>query len=83
VGDSLRNVTPSRVNIRRVPGYLSKPEGDVIAQIGPDESVELLGGRAIADNLAWYYIRYRTPGGQVVDGWIADATASGVQILGR
>lgn len=83
IGDAMRNITQSRVNIRQVPGYLSKPAGDVIAQIGPGESVELLGGRAVADNLNWWYIRYRTPGNQVVDGWIADATASGVQILGR
>lgn len=83
VGDTMRNMTQSRVNIRQMPGYLSKPEGDVVAQIGPGETVELLGGRATADNLNWWYIRYRTPGNQVIDGWIADATASGVQILGR
>lgn len=83
VGDRLRNITSSRVNIRRVPGYLGKPDGDVVAQIGPGEQVELLGGRATADNLTWWYIRYSTPGNQMIEGWIADATASGVQILGR
>ncbi|MEX1020145.1 MAG: hypothetical protein WDZ49_10825 [Litorilinea sp.] len=83
VGDLLRNITPSQVNIRRVPGYLSKPDGDVVAQIGPGDQVELLGGRASADNLTWWYIRYTTPGNQAIEGWIADATASGVQILGR
>lgn len=83
VGDTLRNITPSRVNLRREPGYLSKPDGDVVAQIGPSESVELLGGRAEADNLTWWRVRYRTPGNQDIEGWIADATASGVQILGR
>jgi hypothetical protein len=83
VGDSLRNITPSQVNIRRTPGYLSKPEGDVVGQVAPNQSVELLGGRAAADNLTWWYIRYRTPGGQVIEGWIAEATASGVQILGQ
>jgi hypothetical protein len=83
IGDRLRNVTTTRVNIRRVPGYLGKPTDDVIGQIGPGEQVELLGGRATADELTWWYIRYTQPNGLALDGWIAEATASGVQILGQ
>ncbi|HXF63815.1 MAG TPA: SH3 domain-containing protein [Caldilineaceae bacterium] len=82
-GDLVRNITSSRVNIRAVPGYLGKPEGDVIAQVLPGESMEILGGRAVADNLTWWRIRYAPPGGGLVEGWVAEATASGVQILGR
>jgi hypothetical protein len=82
-GDVVRNITSSRVNIRAVPGYLGKPEGDVVAQVLPGETVEILGGRALADNLIWWRIRYTAPDGGVVEGWIAEATASGVQILGQ
>lgn len=83
VGQQLRNVTASQVNIRAVPGYLSKPSGDVIGQVPPGGTIEVIGGRAFADGLTWWYIRYTAPDGAAIDGWIAEATASGVQILGQ
>jgi hypothetical protein len=83
VGQRLRNVTVSQVNIRAVPGYLSKPAGDVIGQVPPSGAIEIIGGRALADGLTWWFIRYTAPNGTAIDGWIAEATASGVQILGQ
>jgi hypothetical protein len=83
VGDVVRNVTSSQVNIRQAPGYLGKPDGDVLALVLPGEALEILGGRAQADNLTWWRIRYASPGGPVIEGWVAEATASGVQILGQ
>lgn len=82
-GEQLRNATSSVVNVRATPGYLSKPAGDVIAQVPPGGNVEVVGDRAMADNLTWWLIRYRPAGGSVVEGWMAEATASGVQILAR
>jgi hypothetical protein len=82
-GEQVRNVTSSRVNLRAVPGYLGKPDGDVIAQVLPGEWLEILGGRASADNLTWWLVRYTPPGGGPVEGWVAEATASGVQILSQ
>lgn len=82
-GDRPRNITASQVNIRAVPGYLGKPHGDVIGQVPPGGSVEILGERAQADSLTWWRIRYTTPNGVRIEGWIAEATASGVQILSR
>lgn len=83
LGDRLINVTASQVNIRAEPGYLSKPANDVIGQVPPGGAVEIIGGRAFADGLTWWLIRYTTTNGAVIDGWIAEATASGVQILGQ
>lgn len=83
LGDQLRNITSSQVNIRSAPGYLSKPEGDIIGQVPPGGIIEITGGRAFADGLTWWLIRYTAPDGAVISGWIAEATASGVQILGR
>jgi hypothetical protein len=77
-GDEVRNVTSSMVNIRRTPGHLGKPAGDVVAQARPGDAVIVVEGPASADNLTWWYVRYGT-----VEGWMAEATASGVQILGR
>jgi hypothetical protein len=83
LGDQPANITTSQVNIRAVPGYLSKPAGDVIGQVPPGGRVEITGGRAFADGLTWWLIRYTTSDGAVINGWIAEATASGVQILGQ
>jgi hypothetical protein len=82
-GERLVNITNSLVNIRATPGYLGKPGGDVIGQVPPRGTLETLGGRALADGLVWWRIRYTAPDGGVIEGWIAEATASGVQILGR
>lgn len=83
MGQQLFNITASQVNIRAVPGYLSKPNGDVIGQVPPGARVEVIGGRSFADGLTWWLIRYTAPDGATIDGWIAEATASGVQILGQ
>ena len=83
LGDQLINVTASQVNIRAEPGYLSKPANDILGQVPPGGAVEIIGGRAFADGLTWWLIRYTTTNGADIDGWIAEATASGVQILGQ
>jgi hypothetical protein len=80
-GDIVRNITSSRVNIRREPGYLSKPAGDIIGQALPDQAVTILEGPVTSDNLAWWRVRHTSSGGLTTDGWMAEATASGVQIL--
>lgn len=83
LGEQPRNITSSRVNVRRSPGYQSKPADDVLASMQPGESVEILGGSALADDLIWWRVRYVNASGNLVEGWVAEATASGVQILGR
>jgi hypothetical protein len=83
VGQRLTNVTASQVNIRGAPGYLSKPAGDIIGQVPPGGTVEVTGGHTSADGLTWWYIRYTAPDGASIEGWMAEATASGVQILGQ
>ena len=79
-GATATNVTNSLVNIRRTPGYLGKPQGDILAQMKPGESVTLLDGPEVADSLTWWFVRYQ-PNGQAIEGWVAESTASGVQIL--
>ena len=81
-GQIVRNLTNSRVNIRATPGYLGKGPADIIGQVQPGATVQIVGDSTLADNLAWWHIRYATPGGSA-DGWVAEATASGVQILGE
>lgn len=82
-GDSVRNITSSVVNIRATPGYLGKPGGDIVAQAMPGDAVEIVEGPALADNLTWWRVRLTQAGGVIVEGWMAEATASGVQIMGN
>ena len=82
-GEAVRNVTNSRVNIRATPGYLGKPGGDIIGQLNAGDALTVLGESQNADNLVWWRIRYQDPAGAALEGWVAEATASGVQILGR
>lgn len=81
-GAILRNVTGTNVRIRQTPGNLSKPEGDIVAGIPANGRVEVIGGPATADGLTWWLVRYTTGNGEVIEGWSAEVTASGLRILG-
>jgi hypothetical protein len=83
LGESARNITGSRVNIRQTPGHLGKPDSDIVAQLQPGDTMQIVAGPASADNLVWWLIQYQAGDGRVVEGWVAEATGSGVQILGR
>lgn len=82
IGANLRNITDGGVFIRETPGYLSKLETDKIGRIASGGAVEIIGGPATVDDLTWWQIRYQTGNGTVIEGWSAEATASGLQILG-
>lgn len=77
-GDIVRNITSSRVNIRMTPGHLGKPAGDIILQIEPGASIKIVGEHTAQDNLTWWRVNVNG-----LDGWVAEATASGVQILAK
>ena len=81
-GQKVRNMTNSRVNLRRSPGYLSKPEGDVVGVLQPAAAAVVLGEKQLADSLTWWQVRATLDDGREAEGWVAEATASGVQILG-
>jgi len=83
VGQQVRNITSSRVNIRQTPGHLGKTDSDILAQMQPGDTVAIIGGPASADNLVWWLIQYTTGDGRTVEGWAAEATGSSVQILGQ
>jgi hypothetical protein len=82
-GQQTRNVTGSPVNLRATAGYLAKPEEDVLAQLQPGDVAEILGPSAQADGLTWWLVRTAVNDGRTVEGWVAEATASGVTILGE
>lgn len=77
-GATVRNVTGSRVNLRRTPGHLGKGGDDILGQLAAGDAVVIQGESSIVDNLTWWRVTW-----QGLDGWVAEATASGVQILGE
>lgn len=82
-GEQVFNITNSRVNIRSTPGHLGKPSEDIYAQAQPGDRMEIAGGPDYADNLTWWLIRYTAGDGSVTTGWVAEATSTGVTILGK
>lgn len=83
VGQQVRNVTSSRVNIRQTPGHLGKADSDILVQMAPGEAVTIVGGPTAIDSLVWWLIQYQSSDGRTIEGWTAEATGSGVQILGQ
>jgi hypothetical protein len=81
-GNRARNITSSLVNVRSSPGYLGKAANDVVTQVVPGEQVKIVDGPRIADRMTWWYVQLLSPSDST-EGWIAEATASGVQILGE
>jgi hypothetical protein len=76
--ETVRNVTGSRVNLRRTPGHLGKGNDDILGQLAAGDAVVIQGESTVVDNLTWWLVTWQ---GQ--QGWVAEATASGVQILGE
>lgn len=75
-GMEARNITGTRVNVRRTPGHLGKPDDDVLLQVQPGEVLTILGDVASANGLTWHRVAVNGS-----EGWVAESTASGVQIL--
>ncbi|MEM7127370.1 MAG: hypothetical protein AAF702_13640 [Chloroflexota bacterium] len=82
IGETVRNITSSRVNIRRSPGYRGKSGDDILAQAQPGDSVVINAGPNEADSLLWWLVQYQSPSGVITEGWMAEATGSGVVIMG-
>lgn len=80
IGETIHNIASGRVNIRQQPG---RNKEDILAQSVTGDSFQILGGPQAADGLIWWQVSYNTHDGRMIQGWVAEATGSGVQILGR
>ncbi len=76
VGSRAQIVTAAAVNLRRSPGYLNKPAGDVLGVITRGATVEIIGGPQQADNLTWWQVRAGER-----EGWMAQTRANGDALL--
>lgn len=81
-GEIVRILTDSR--LRRTPGYQGKDNNsDVVTVSRANDTYEIVEGPQVVDNLNWWFVRYTTPDGRLVEGWAAETSARGVQILGK
>ena len=75
-GDSARNVSGGSVNLRRTPGYLNKPPGDVITVIEADAVVTVQRGPQLEDGLRWWHVRAGD-----AEGWMAERSSQGLVLM--
>jgi hypothetical protein len=82
-GDLVRPTT--LVNLRRTPGYLSKPAGDIIVEVTPNHRLRVLSATMrTVDGLNWWQVAIAEGEGAGTQGWIAEtAPGSGVALLER
>ena len=79
-GDTAR--TLDVVNLRRTPGTLNKPAGDVLGQLAQGTEATIAGAtHKIVDGIIWWNVNVRQDSGPTLVGWLAQATAAGVQLL--
>ncbi len=69
-GQTLR--TTAVVNLRRTPGYVNKPDDDVLVELPYGAAVEVVEGPEEADGLLWWRVVYVDPEGQRLEGWVAE-----------
>lgn len=83
IGDSAQNIATGLVRIRQSPGTRDKPESDIITRAQPGDVFAIVDGPEQADGLLWWKVRYGTAEGTTIEGWMAEATANGIAIMGR
>jgi hypothetical protein len=81
VGD-LAVVGSSPIRVRRTPGFLAKPDDDVIGEFAPHTTLYLQEGPRHADNIAWWRVSGVTKLGKV-NGWVAQGATNGATLVGR
>lgn len=76
-GQQVRNASGGPVNLRQTPGFLDKPDTDIIAAIPAGSRGEILSGPVAADGLSWWQVRFPARG----EGWMAERSSSGRVLL--
>jgi murein DD-endopeptidase MepM/ murein hydrolase activator NlpD len=69
------------VNIRRTPGWRSKPEGDVLGHLTVRTPATIQDGPTQKDSLTWWPVSSTLSNGTPVEGWVADALTDGSELL--
>jgi murein DD-endopeptidase MepM/ murein hydrolase activator NlpD len=70
------------VRVRRTPGFLAKPDNDVIGEFASRTTLLLQEGPRSQDNIAWWRVFGVTQAGKV-NGWVAQGATNGATLVGR
>lgn len=73
----------SVLRVRRTPGYLNKPDSDVLGDFAPRATLYLLGGPQALDSLTWWRVGGIMSSGKEAIGWAAEQAANGVALIAR
>jgi murein DD-endopeptidase MepM/ murein hydrolase activator NlpD len=80
-GEAVAIVTPEPVNVRRTPGYVNKPQEDIVAAVSRAATLTIVQGPQQADGLIWWQVSGTTAGGQDVAGWMAQVAPDGTRLI--
>jgi hypothetical protein len=81
VGD-LASVGAVSVRVRRAPGYLNKPDNDILGEFMPRMTLYLVAGPLTVDKLRWWRVSGVTRQGDVL-GWVAETAPEGGLLIRR
>jgi hypothetical protein len=73
--------TTAFVNLRRTPGYVGKTEDDIAVEIPYGQPVTVEDGAQRVDELTWWRVSYTSPQQQTFQGWVAESSPSGQELL--
>ena len=76
VGGQAQVVSAVGVRLRKTPGYRNKGTEDILTVVPPRSIVNVIGGPEEVDDLQWWQVQW-----QGFQGWMAEATPNGVQLL--
>lgn len=81
IGD-LAVVGVSPIRVRKTPGFLAKPDDDVLGEFAPRTTLYLQEGPRSADNISWWRVVGVTSVGKA-NGWVAQGATNGASLVGR
>jgi hypothetical protein len=71
------------VRVRKTPGFVNKPDDDVLGELPPRATVNLLEGPQARDGLRWWRGGGIASNGHDLVGWMAETTDAGIVLLAR
>jgi hypothetical protein len=75
-------VGSSPIRVRRTPGFLAKPDDDVLGEFTPRTTLYLVEGPRSVDNIAWWRVS-GVAHGVTLNGWVAQGATNGATLVGR
>lgn len=76
-------VASASVRVRHTPGYLNKPDSDLLGDFLARATIKLLNGPQNVDDLVWWRVGGILSTGKEGIGWAAETAPAGDRLLGR